>query len=196
MLGETYECVREDLGFKFVAEKVSHHPAVMACHAHSDAFELYQDSQIKTKFWGKSMEFVPISVVHIKLGGCGDHYTYTKPSTLVRGIITGNRSVELQGEVDIINHTTGEVATISFKKGGFFGGVSTQVECRLYSAEPNGERTCVRTLWGDWTEKLYPEHDPYSPIWEANPPPADYKEYYGFDEFAMSLNEITPDIEP
>ena len=35
MLGETYELVREDLGYRFLAEKVSHHPVRMACQAES-----------------------------------------------------------------------------------------------------------------------------------------------------------------
>lgn len=30
LLGETYECIRPDKGFRFIAEKVSHHPNVMA----------------------------------------------------------------------------------------------------------------------------------------------------------------------
>ncbi|RKO84127.1 Oxysterol-binding protein, partial [Blyttiomyces helicus] len=52
LLGETYETLREDKGFKFVAEKVSHHPAIMACHAESPNYLFFQDSQVKTKFWG------------------------------------------------------------------------------------------------------------------------------------------------
>jgi hypothetical protein len=30
LLSETYECIRPDKGFRFIAEKVSHHPNVMA----------------------------------------------------------------------------------------------------------------------------------------------------------------------
>ncbi|TMS18309.1 Oxysterol-binding protein-related protein 3 [Larimichthys crocea] len=32
VLGETYECDRPDKNFKFIAEQVSHHPPVSACH--------------------------------------------------------------------------------------------------------------------------------------------------------------------
>lgn len=56
LLGETYECNRPDLGFKFISEKVSHHPPIMACHASCSEYDYYQDSLLKTKFWGKSME--------------------------------------------------------------------------------------------------------------------------------------------
>lgn len=82
LLGETYECIREDKGFNFVAEQVgektvvelslsalqrttklffqvSHHPPISVCYAESKNFIFWQDVRIKTKFWGKSMEFQP-----------------------------------------------------------------------------------------------------------------------------------------
>ena len=31
LLGETYECIREDRGWKFIAEQVSHHPPISVC---------------------------------------------------------------------------------------------------------------------------------------------------------------------
>jgi oxysterol-binding protein-related protein 3/6/7 len=59
LLGETFEFDRPDkgsrlliLGFKYIAEKVSHHPPIMATHAFSNNFKFYQDSLLKTKFWG------------------------------------------------------------------------------------------------------------------------------------------------
>ena len=51
LLGETYENIREDKGFKFIAEKVSHHPPIMACYAESDDYIFFQDNNIKTKYW-------------------------------------------------------------------------------------------------------------------------------------------------
>jgi hypothetical protein len=52
LLGETFEFDRPDKGFKFMSEKVSHHPPIMACHASSPNYEFSQDSLLKTKFWG------------------------------------------------------------------------------------------------------------------------------------------------
>ena len=55
LLGETYECVREDRGFRYVSEQVSHHPPVSTCHAFSEdgPWRWWQDFRVKTKFWGK-----------------------------------------------------------------------------------------------------------------------------------------------
>lgn len=42
LLGETYECKREDKGFQFIAEQVSHHPPVSACHASAKQYSFWQ----------------------------------------------------------------------------------------------------------------------------------------------------------
>ncbi|KAG8514752.1 Oxysterol-binding protein-related protein 3, partial [Galemys pyrenaicus] len=42
VLGETYECIREDKGFRYFAEQVSHHPPISACHADSGNFVFWQ----------------------------------------------------------------------------------------------------------------------------------------------------------
>jgi len=39
--------------------QVSHHPPISVCYAESRNFIFSQDARIKTKFWGKSMEFQP-----------------------------------------------------------------------------------------------------------------------------------------
>lgn len=49
MLGETFE----DPRMKFIAEKVSHSPVVMAYHAEGEGWELWATSAGRTKFWGK-----------------------------------------------------------------------------------------------------------------------------------------------
>uniref|UniRef100_S4RNC7 Oxysterol-binding protein n=1 Tax=Petromyzon marinus TaxID=7757 RepID=S4RNC7_PETMA len=67
VLGETYECIREDKGFRFVAEQVSHHPPISACHCESKTFVLWQDVRWKNKFWGKSMEILPLGTVSLNL---------------------------------------------------------------------------------------------------------------------------------
>ncbi|KAG8762948.1 hypothetical protein FRC11_006895 [Ceratobasidium sp. 423] len=52
MLGETFEDIR--LGF--IAEKVSHHPPIMACHAHGEGWEFWCTSGAKNKFWGSHLK--------------------------------------------------------------------------------------------------------------------------------------------
>lgn len=55
MLAETFEDVR----MKFIAEKVSHNPVILAYHAEGDGWELYATSSGKTKFWGQLVNIQP-----------------------------------------------------------------------------------------------------------------------------------------
>ena len=63
-LGETYECVREDRGFRYVSEQVSHHPPVSTCHAFAEdgSWTWSQDFRVKTKFWGKVKFITPFTI--------------------------------------------------------------------------------------------------------------------------------------
>jgi hypothetical protein len=48
LLAETFEIPE----LKFIAEKVSHNPVVIAHHAEGECWEMYATSCGKTKFWG------------------------------------------------------------------------------------------------------------------------------------------------
>ncbi|ORX64062.1 hypothetical protein DL89DRAFT_272765 [Linderina pennispora] len=113
LLGETYEKVDPHMGFPL----------------YSPNYRFWQDSSGKSKFWGKSMEMIQTSNVHIELLKHGDHFTYGKPSALVRGLITGNRTVDFTGEMRITNQTTGDYCTVHFKEGGMFSSSNDMVEC-------------------------------------------------------------------
>ncbi|KAF7660374.1 hypothetical protein LDENG_00282790 [Lucifuga dentata] len=103
VLGETYECDRPDKGFRFIAEQVSHHPPVSACHCDSKNFTFWQDVQWKNKFWGKSMEIVPIGSTHVTLPEFGDHYEWNKVTSCIHNILNGQRWIEHYGEISIKN---------------------------------------------------------------------------------------------
>ncbi|CAF5122468.1 unnamed protein product, partial [Rotaria socialis] len=51
LLGETYECDRtEDLGWKSIAEQVSHHPPALSTHVEGQGWTLYQEFTMTSKF--------------------------------------------------------------------------------------------------------------------------------------------------
>ncbi|KAF7721728.1 hypothetical protein EC973_004264 [Apophysomyces ossiformis] len=196
LMSETYECIRPDKGFRFISEKVSHSPNIMACHADSKSFQFKQTSQGKTKFWGKSMELISEGVVRITLSGHSDDFTYNKPSSWIRNMIAGSKYLEHVGEMRVTNHATGEYAVATFKEstgGGFFGGISTErnsVVIHFYSKD--GVK--AREIIGKWSDSLseVTGKDQYVVLWRAVPPEIeDHQKYYGFTKFCMELNEIT-----
>uniref|UniRef100_A0A672KAD2 Oxysterol-binding protein n=1 Tax=Sinocyclocheilus grahami TaxID=75366 RepID=A0A672KAD2_SINGR len=72
LLGETYELVRDDLGFRLISEQVSHHPPVSAFHAEGlqKDFVFHGSIYPKLKFWGKSVEAEPKGIITLELPKC------------------------------------------------------------------------------------------------------------------------------
>ncbi|ORY47691.1 Oxysterol-binding protein [Rhizoclosmatium globosum] len=196
LLGETFECIRPDKGFKFVAEKVSHHPPVMACHAESEKYVFFQDNLVKSKFWGKSMELVPSGTVNVLLPGKKDHLQWSKVTTCMRNVFSGTRYLEHYGTMKITSVATGYTSTLVFKEAGYFTSAKNEVVGTV--CDPSGKE--VAWITGKWDDALY-RFEKSSPnnlqvVWRATPCPSHHPQMYGFTQFAVELNELTPDIEP
>ena len=61
--------IRDDLGFRWVSEQVSHHPPVSAFHAEGlkEDFVFHGSIYPKLKFWGKSIEAEPKGIITLEL---------------------------------------------------------------------------------------------------------------------------------
>ncbi|XP_019752689.1 oxysterol-binding protein-related protein 1 isoform X1 [Hippocampus comes] len=153
LLGETYELVREDLGFRLVSEQVSHHPPISAFHAEGlrQDFVFHGSIYPKLKFWGKSMQAEPQGILTLELPEHNEAYTWTNPTCCVHNIIVGQLWIEQYGCVEVINHKTGEKCCLNFKPCGFFGKELHKVEG--YILDKSKKKLCA--LYGKWTECLY-----------------------------------------
>ncbi|XP_073767531.1 oxysterol-binding protein-related protein 6 isoform X4 [Danio rerio] len=192
LLGETYECIREDKGFCFFSEQVSHHPPISACHCDSQNFTFWQDVRWKNKFWGKSMEILPIGTVNVMLPSYGDHYEWNKVTTCVHNILSGRRWIEHYGEVTIRNtRSTTCICKLSFIKGNYWSSNVNEVQGSVMDQEGR----VIHRLFGKWHEGLYCGVPPSAKcIWRPGSMPTDYELYYGFTRFAVELNELFPEM--
>jgi len=187
MLGETFE----DTRMKFIAEKVSHNPPVMACHAEGDGWDYSSTSGGRNKFWGKSLEIIPIGTTHLKIGE--DHYQWPKPSSFMRNLI-GEKYLEHCGPMPITSNT-GLTCNLEFKAAGFWGSTPNVVSGVIRS-----KNKVLARLEGTWHEGISQlldnEGSHLRVLWKAHQFPPTAQQYYGFTSFAMTLNEITSNIEP
>uniref|UniRef100_A0A3Q3JQ66 Oxysterol-binding protein n=1 Tax=Monopterus albus TaxID=43700 RepID=A0A3Q3JQ66_MONAL len=153
LLGETYELVRDDLGFRVISEQVSHHPPVSAFHAEGlkQDFVFHGSIYPKLKFWGKSVEAEPKGTITLELPKYNEAYTWTNPTCCVHNIIVGQLWIEQYGNVEVINHRTGERCFLKFKPCGLFGKELHKVEG--YILDKSKKKLCA--LYGKWTECLY-----------------------------------------
>ena len=145
LLGETFEFHRPDKGFNYISEKVSHHPPIIACHAESSNYTFYQDSLLKTKFWGKSMELSSIGTAHIIFKKLNEHYVYNKVTTSMRNIFSSGRYLEHHGTLKISSKTTGHYCELNFKESGYFASSGNEVVGGIYN-EVGKKVLCIRFL--------------------------------------------------
>ncbi|XP_055079552.1 oxysterol-binding protein-related protein 7-like isoform X2 [Periophthalmus magnuspinnatus] len=194
VLGETYESVREDRGFRYVSEQVCHHPPISACHAESENFTFWQDQRWKNKFWGKSLEIISSGPVHVTLPRYNDHYEWNKVVTCIHNVLTQHRTLEHYGEVLITNKNS-DVCTckISFVKARYWSSTSTKNE--VHGEVLNRSGDVVHRFGGFWHEGIFCDTLPEPKcIWKPNEQPEDNFQYYGFSRYARELNELTPQL--
>lgn len=193
LLGESFECVRQDKGFKFISEKISHRPLIIACNAISRNFEFWQHQQPKTKFWGKSMEITPNSHNFVRLASSKEVFYWNKVTSSIKNILGGTPSIEHYGEMKINNQATGECCVLNFKGSGLFS--SSNNEIFGYITDASGNK--VRNISGSWNLGLHYEsaENANFELWKCNALPQNSKDFYGFSSFAMELNELNPELE-
>ncbi|KAG8447127.1 hypothetical protein GDO86_014545 [Hymenochirus boettgeri] len=153
LLGETFELTRDDLGFRFISEQVSHHPPVSAFYAEglNKDFIFHGSIYPKLKFWGKSVEAEPRGTNTLELLKHKEVYTWINPTCCVHNVIIGKLWIEQYGTVEILNHTSGDKCVLTFKPCGLFGKELHRVEgyiqdknkkkllCMIYG---NGQNVC------------------------------------------------------
>ncbi|KAB0362464.1 hypothetical protein FD754_006620 [Muntiacus muntjak] len=192
VLGETYECERPDRGFRFISEQVSHHPPISACHAESENFIFWQDMKWKNKFWGKSLEIVPVGTVNVSLPRFGDHFEWNKVTSCIHNILSGQRWIEHYGEVLIRNTQDSSChCKLTFCKAKYWSSNIHEVQGAVFSRSGR----VLHRLFGKWHEGLYRGPPPGGQcIWKPNSMPPNYERNFGFTQFALELNELTAEL--
>lgn len=213
MLGETYELLAHENAlpsspaFRFVAEKVSHHPVRMAWQADSlsGAWSISQSPQPMQKFWGKSVELntdgkwrlvlFPTSagspaLTTIRSGSAeaGERYSWTQAPCFLRNVLAGEKYIEPTQSMTIVNESTGHSAIATFKAAGMFAGRSEDVSITLYA--PGSSSPLPLGLTGKWTTSLT-RTDTNEVVWTPGSLVRDASKLYGFTTFAAGLNDIT-----
>uniref|UniRef100_A0A915EGJ5 Oxysterol-binding protein n=1 Tax=Ditylenchus dipsaci TaxID=166011 RepID=A0A915EGJ5_9BILA len=103
LLCETYELERADLGFRFVAEQVSHHPPVSATIAP------------KMSFYGRSITIDPQACFTLRLTSLNETYTWKAVSCVVRNIILGNLFMALAGTLTVKQYVGDSETDMQFR---------------------------------------------------------------------------------
>ncbi|CAF2082715.1 unnamed protein product [Brassica napus] len=212
LLGETYEADYPDKGLRFFSEKASqpthlsplllqefHHPMIVACHCEGQGWNFWGDSNIKGKFWGRSIQLDPVGVLTLKFDD-GETYQWSKVTTSIYNIILGKLYCDHYGTMRIKGGGNYS-CRLKFKEQSVIDRNPRQVVHGFVQDNRTGEKVAI--LIGKWDEAMYyvlgdPTTKPkgYDPmteavlLWERDKSPT--KTRYNLSPFAISLNEITP----
>eukprot|EP01103_Thecamoeba_quadrilineata_P010239 TRINITY_DN214_c0_g1_i1.p1 TRINITY_DN214_c0_g1~~TRINITY_DN214_c0_g1_i1.p1 ORF type:complete len:807 (-),score=176.14 TRINITY_DN214_c0_g1_i1:77-2497(-) len=188
VLGETYELVDRDGKFRFLSEQVSHHPPACAVHVESPTYNFWTDLVVNNKFWGKSLECLPIGTINLKYK-TGEHFVWNKITTCVYNILFGTPYIDHYGQIEIKNLNGPETATVEFVKRGWWN--DNAFEVRGEVRDKNGQ--VAYTIVGKWNDIVTATNTRTNKtfdVWKAEPRPPFYKQQYHFSNFSMWLNQL------
>ncbi|RCN48652.1 Oxysterol-binding protein [Ancylostoma caninum] len=210
LLGETYECDRTmDLGWRSITEQVSHHPPAAAHHAEGNGWVMYQDFTMTSRFRGKYLSVIPVGYTHVFFPGTKNHYSYKKITTTVHNIIVGKLWIDNHGDMEIINHGTGDKCVVKFFPYSYF---SRETPRKIYGVVENSDGEPQLVVQGTWDKcvdmykvirstgsgektKIETDSEPQR-IWTVNPPYPGSERMHNFTRLAIELNEPEPGVAP
>ncbi|XP_030371516.1 oxysterol-binding protein 1 [Scaptodrosophila lebanonensis] len=211
LLGETFECDRrDDLGWRCLAEQVSHHPPVAAIHCEGRDWTCWQEFSMTSKFRGKYVQVNPLGAAYLLFSESGNRYSWRKVTTTVNNIIVGKLWVDQQGEMEIVgsNAAEGNKCVLNFIPYSYF---SREVQRSVKGVVINRKNEVKFVVRGTWDEKIEiapvlatsgtadsPTYTTgaYTVAWQRRPPPPDSDKFYNFTTLACQLNEMEEGVAP
>ncbi|XP_057978062.1 oxysterol-binding protein-related protein 2A-like isoform X4 [Malania oleifera] len=199
LLGETYEADYPDKGIHFFSEKVSHHPTLIACHCQGKGWKFWGDSNLRTKFWGQSIQLDPVGVLSLEFDD-GEIFQWSKVTTTIYNLILGKVYCDHHG----IMHIRGNrqySCKLKFKEQSLLDRNPHQV--RGFVEDVNGKK--VATIFGKWDESMYYNSGDGTGksrdssldatlLWKRSKPSLNPTRY-NLTSFAITLNELTPGLQ-
>ncbi|XP_066574630.1 oxysterol-binding protein 1 isoform X5 [Amia ocellicauda] len=216
LLGETFELDRlAERGYRSLCEQVSHHPPAAAHHVESErGWTLRQEIALASKFRGKYLSIMPLGTIHCSFAKSGNHYTWKKVTTTVHNIIVGKLWIDQSGEIDVVNHKTGDRCHLKFAPYSYF---SRDVARKVTGVVMDAAGKAHFVLSGTWDEKMEFSRVMQSSrgengtegkhktvyqtlrareLWRRHPLPEGADNMYFFSELALTLNEEEEGVAP
>jgi hypothetical protein len=131
---------------------VVHHPTVIAAVAEGRRWRYEGDADVKSKFWGRSIELRPEGLMRLSFAD-GDVYQWNKVTTSINNLILGKIYIDHGGIMKVRCVGTGLTAKLRFKEAGLiFDKDPRQVRGFLEQGNTRFERPL---LHGHWDSEMY-----------------------------------------
>lgn len=200
LLGETYEADYPDKGIQFLSEKVSHSPMVIACHCEGRGWKFWGDSNLRSKFWGRSIQLDPVGILTLEFDD-GEIFTWSKVTTSIYNLILGKLYCDHHGVMSIEGNRQYS-CKLKFKEQSILDRNPRQVQGFVEDRKGNK----AASLMGNWDESMYyviggessrareiSQTQNPSLLWKRSKPPCNPTRY-NLSSFAITLNELNPEL--
>ncbi|KAJ6349197.1 hypothetical protein OIU77_006726 [Salix suchowensis] len=196
LLGETYEADYPDKCIRFISEKVSHHPMVVACHCEGRGWKFWGESDLKSKFWGRSIQLDPVGTLTLEFDD-GEIFQWSKVTTSIYNLILGKLYCDHYGTMKIQGNQKYS-CKLKFKEQSFIDRNPHQV---LGGVQDKNGKT-VASLFGKWDDSMHYKingdsrnangSEPHL-LWKRSQP-SKHLTRYNLSRFAITLNELKPGL--
>lgn len=165
LLGETFEYARPDRRYRYISEQVSHHPPISACFSESPTWEYMGCVDAKSKFLGRTFEIRPTGIAHANIKVpkewtgrttetavndrelVKEHFSWNKVITSVSGFIVGQPTIDHYGQMNVVNHATGDKCILEFVPPSWRSSSNREVRGKVISAAGKEEWE-IAGRWG------------------------------------------------
>ena len=189
LLYETYEYVDNKQNFRYMAEQVSHHPAISAYYAEGDGWNIYANTNavLKFKITGR-LEVNALGRTYVTYTDYDDIIAFTKPMIVVRNLIIGTIDLDVEGKFTVTNEM-GDICEIDMipSTSGEKGRLKGEIK------DIDGEVKLL--LEGNWMDTIYyidKETGEKKDIWKIIPSMG--KEDFYYQPYTFDLNNLTEDL--
>lgn len=115
LLGETFEYIDKDLGYRFFSEQVSHHPAISACYVEGEDWTFYANSNAISKFViTGALEVENVGRSYLSIPSKNEQIYFTKPMIVAKNLIFGTITLDIYGKFYVGNNS-GDILEINLE---------------------------------------------------------------------------------
>ncbi|KAK4343242.1 hypothetical protein RND71_036336 [Anisodus tanguticus] len=164
-------------------------------HRQGRGWKMWGDSTLKSKFWGPSIQLDPVGVLNLEFDD-GEVFQWSKVTTSIYNLVLGKLYCDHFGTMHIQGRG-GYSCKLKFKKQSIMNRNPHQV----HGLVQNKSGKTVATMFGKWDKSLNYCNtsidlgkDMEYLLWKRSKP-STFQTKYNFTRFAVTLNELSPDLE-
>ncbi|KAK2977311.1 hypothetical protein RJ640_013076 [Escallonia rubra] len=186
----------EDYFVQLLGKPVSHHPMIVACHCEGTGWRFWGDNNLRSKFWGRSIQLDPVGVLTLEFDD-GEVLQWSKVTTSIYNLILGKLYCDHYGTMRIQGNCKYS-CKLKFKEQSIIDRNPHQVQGIVQGS--NGKT--LATLFGKWDESMHYVTGDCSRkgkgfeslsdahlLWKRSKPPQ-FPTRYNLSRFAITLNEL------